>query len=106
VATFAHESRCDLDWCRAWHGPSDGPGHIARLALWRLGNVTVEVFAGQVDLHPPVVRIIRLYDDGRQRIRELDLELAAELADILDVLPGRTGELAAALRTAAEALGT
>ncbi|TYB56823.1 hypothetical protein FXF51_42720 [Nonomuraea sp. PA05] len=63
----------------------------------------VKVLVGQVEPYPPVVRIVRLYEDSRgQRTQDFAPELATEVADILEALPGRTRELIAALRTSAE----
>ncbi|MFI6182372.1 hypothetical protein ACIA8R_43070 [Nonomuraea sp. NPDC051191] len=72
--------------------------------LWRVNGVEIELFIGQVGELLPTIRINRTYDDGRRLTRDLDLQLATELADILDTLNGRGRELAAALRTAAETL--
>jgi hypothetical protein len=99
---FAPVSRCDIPWCRAPHLPGDKPGHAAQLGLWKLGSATLEVFIGQVDPYPPVVRIARRRGAGPWQVRDLDPELAAELADVLDLLTiHMEREFSAALRQAA-----
>ncbi|MGR6922536.1 hypothetical protein ACU635_50495 [[Actinomadura] parvosata] len=105
MVSFASGPQCHVAWCRAWHRPEDLPGHAAQLAYWRIGGVTVELFVGQADRLPPIIRLTRRNEDGDRRSRDLEPELAADLADILEALPGRQRELVAALRTAAEALG-
>jgi hypothetical protein len=102
---FAPASQCDVPWCRSWHGPDDAPDHAAQLALWRIRGAEVELFIGQAPGCAPVVRLARSNGSGQQRTRDLAPELAADLAEILDVLPGRQRELIAGLRAAAEALG-
>ncbi|MFB4273015.1 hypothetical protein [Nonomuraea sp. GTA35] len=104
MANFAPASQCHIPWCRAWHRPEDLPGHAAQLALWRVNGVEVELFIGQIADCPPIIRITRV-TDGVRRARDLDPGTAADLADVLDALPGRRRELVAALRTAAETFG-
>ncbi|MCF6471629.1 hypothetical protein FAF44_25010 [Nonomuraea sp. MG754425] len=60
---------------------------------------------GQAPGCEPVVRLARANGDGRQRFRDVDPAVAADLADVLEALPDRMRELVAALQTAAEALG-
>jgi hypothetical protein len=71
------------------------------LGVWRSGLATVEAFMGQANGHDPVVRVI--WDDGAgRRTRDLPLELAEDLGEILSILGIRDySEFAAALRRTA-----
>ncbi|KAB8186826.1 hypothetical protein FH608_045875 [Nonomuraea phyllanthi] len=72
------------------------------LGAWELGEVTVEVCVTRVDQGPPVVRIARHYAGGPRLESDLDTGLAAELADILDLLTrGFYREFGAVLKEAA-----
>ncbi|MGW0807954.1 hypothetical protein [Nonomuraea sp. NPDC002799] len=103
----ASASRCEVTWCRAQHRPGDKPDHVAPLGIWRHGTIAIEVAVGQADPHPPVVRIGWLHDGATAwRQRDLQPELADDLADVLDALDGRISELVAQLRKAAGRLGS
>lgn len=97
--------RCAVAWCRAEHRPGDKPGHAAELRGWQLDAVTLKVFVGQVDPHPPVVRIVRYYEGAARQVRDIAPELAGELADILDLIDEQARqEFVATLRQAAALL--
>ncbi|MEU6778622.1 hypothetical protein ABZ912_05420 [Nonomuraea angiospora] len=102
MGRYVRASRCDITWCRAPHRPGDKPDHVARLGSWPLGGVTVEVCVGQVDPHPPVVRIVRHPAGGPRLVRDVDADFAVELANILDALSIHSSrDFSAVLRQAA-----
>ncbi|MEO3803280.1 hypothetical protein [Nonomuraea sp. B1E8] len=70
--------------------------------VWEFGGTVIEVFIGHAPPAAPLVRLIRLDGGQRVHVRDMDLEFAAELATILDLLDGHAGEFAAALGAAVE----